>query len=187
MVRSFTGEAVSGELLTELATEALRSPTAGNSAGVYFTILEGGQVARYFEIATDQPWRDRNIRAAGLLRAGAVILVTCDAQAYVRRYADHDKIGSGLDDVDGWPIPYWLTDAAMATMSLLLLLQEAELAATIWGNFRDDRGVLALGEVPEEHQLFATVIVGHSDGLDHRSASLDRPTPSRASRVRRLT
>ena len=49
-------------------------------------------------------------------------------QDYLARYGETDKTGSGLDRADGWPVPYWHTDAAMATMALLLLVEESGLA-----------------------------------------------------------
>jgi len=67
-------------------------------------------------------------------------------------------------------------------MSLLLLLEEIGLAATLWGNFRNEEAVLSWAGISDEC-LFATILLGRGDGLDTRSASLDRPVPSRRERV----
>jgi hypothetical protein len=91
-------------------------------------------VSAYFEVATDEEWRNGARRAPGLQRAGAVVLVTSQRSAYLDRYGEDDKSSSGLSDERSWPVPYWHTDAAMATMALLLLLEERGLAATLWGN-----------------------------------------------------
>jgi hypothetical protein len=65
--------------------------------------------------------------------------VTSRRGEYVARYAEADKRSSGLDDESNWPIPYWHTDAAMATMALLLLLiEESGWQAALWGNFRHE-------------------------------------------------
>lgn len=187
MVRSFQPRPVDAAVVVGLCEEALRSPTAGNSAGVRFTVLAGGAVSRYFDAATDAAWREENRRAPGLLRAGAVVVATGSPSAYTDRYSESDKSKSGLENRENWPVPYWQTDAAMATMSLLLLLEEAGLQATMWGNFRHDQRVLDLIGARDE-QLVASVIIGYRDEEgDFRSPSLDRATPTRAERVRLLT
>lgn len=185
MVRSFDGTPVDQAWLDALCTQSLWSPTAGNSAGVRMSTIAAPRVDEYFDVATDPSWRSRSPRAPGLRRAGAVVLVTSRPQDYLARYAEPDKTRSGLDEKSAWPIPYWHTDAAMATMSLLLLIEEDNWHATLWGNFRHADAVLHWAGISDE-ELFATVLVGRSDGLDVASPSLTRAVPSRASRVRRI-
>ena len=185
MIRSFDGTPVDQDWLDECCAQALWAPTAGNSAGVRLHTVGPEQVADYFEVATDEAWRSTARRAAGLQRAGAIVLVTCRPQDYLRRYAESDKSQSGLYALDGWPVPYWHTDAAMATMALLLLIEESGLQATMWGNFGRSAPVLAWARI-EDEELFATLLVGRGDGHDLPSASLQRGTPSRASRVRQV-
>lgn len=185
MVRSFSGAPVDDALLRGLCETALWSPTAGNAAGVRFSIVPHEGVATFFTVATDEEWRTTSPRYDGLARAGAVVLVTTRPQDYESRYQAPDKVNSGLGERDAWPVPYWHGDAAMATMSLLLLLENSELQATLWGNFRRDQDILTwAGHVDEK--LFASILIGYGDGNDHRSASLERPVPSRAERVRLL-
>jgi hypothetical protein len=183
MVRSFDGTPVDPGWLADRCADALWSPTAGNSAGVRFHLVGPPLLAEYFEVATDEEWRAHARRAKGLQRAGAVVLVTSRRSAYVDRYAEADKRASGLDDESNWPIPYWHTDAAMATMALLLLVEESGWQAALWGNFRHERAILAWAGV-EDEDLFATVLIGRSDGNDVASSSLAREVPSRESRVR---
>jgi nitroreductase len=185
MVRSFDGTPVDEEWLDECCAEALWAPTAGNSAGVRFSTLGSTDVPRYFEVATDKTWRDQSRRYKGLSRAGAVVLVTARPQDYAARYGEIDKEASGLGNRENWPLPYWHTDAAMATMALLLLIEEGGWQCTLWGNFRNDGAVLRWAGLTNE-ELFATVLIGRADGNDVVSASLSRETPSRQSRVRRL-
>ncbi|MDE2281894.1 MAG: nitroreductase family protein [Actinomycetales bacterium] len=185
MVRSFDATPVDPRWLDDACAAALWAPTAGNSAGVRMHTISADLVSEYFERATDPQWRQESSRAAGLSRAGAVVLVTSRPQDYLDRYAEEDKRASGLSAITAWPVPYWHTDAAMATMALLLLLEEGGWSAALWGNFRHDREVLEWVGAPEE-SLFASVLVGRPDGLDHRSPSLDRSVPTRHARVRRL-
>jgi nitroreductase len=185
MTRSFRQQPVDQALLDDLCAEALCSPTAGNSAGVRMTTVAHDQVAEYFAVATDQAWRETSPRFEGLARAGGAVIVTARPQDYVARYREPDKVSSGLGDPDHWAVPYWLTDAAMATMALLLLLEERELGATMWGNFRHDAAVRAWAGAADE-VLFASVLVGVPDDEDYPSNSLTRDVPTRRQRVRRV-
>ena len=185
MVRSFDATPVDAEWLRGLCADAMWAPTAGNTAGVRMHVIGPDHVASYFNVATDEQWRANARRADGLMRAGAAVLVTSRPSDYVARYAQPDKVAAGLDDRDAWSIPYWHTDAAMATMALLLLVEEAGWAAALWGNFRREHDVLEWAHASDE-ALFATVLIGRDDGLDRRSASLGRAVASRTDRVRRV-
>jgi len=184
MIRSFSGAPIDLHLLRGHCELALLAPTAGNSAGVRFTVVSTDKVGDYFDVATDESWRATAARFPGLARAGAVVLVSCRPEDYEARYRETDKAASGLSDRAEWPIPYWHTDAAMATMALLLLIEEAGLGATLWGAFRHVDAVRQWAGLEDE--LFATVLIGVPDGEDVPSRSLQRPVPSRAERVRVL-
>jgi nitroreductase len=186
MTRSFDGTAVDEAWLDQLCATALWAPTAGNSAGVRLYTLGAASIDRYLETATDAEWRERSRRYEGLRRAGGLVLITARVSEYLQRYGENDKAESALGEESAWPLPYWHTDAAMATMALLLLLEESGWQAALWGNFRHGDAVLKWLDVHDE-ELFATVFVGHGDGNDPPSASLARATPSRQARVRRLT
>jgi len=184
MTRSFDARPVDQAVLDALCAESLRAPTAGNCAGVRMTTLPQEDVSDFFAVTTDAQWRATSSRYAGLARCGAVVVVTSRPQDYAARYAESDKAASGLGEIDQWRVPYWHTDAAMATMALLLLLEDEGLGATLWGNFRHEEELLEwIGA--EDELLFASVLVGVGDGRDHRSGSLDRPVPPRTRRVRR--
>jgi nitroreductase len=185
MTRSFDGTPVDLDWLDQLCAEALWAPTAGNAAGVRFRTVDATHVDDYLDVATDETWRGQSRRYGGLRRAGAVVLVTTRPEDYVERYGEVDKSSSGLADRDAWPLPYWHTDAAMATMALLLLLEESGWQATLWGNFRHEDDVSRWAHLDDE-ELFASVFVGKGDGNDAPSSSLSRPVPSRQSRVRRV-
>jgi len=185
MVRSFDGTPVDTAWLSELCATSLWAPSAGNTAGIRFHVVGPELVGGYFDVATDESWRATSRRAAGLRRAGGVVLVTSRPQDYAERYAEADKASSGLAEQEAWPVPYWHADAAMATMALLLLLEEQSWQATLWGNFRHAERVLEWANIDDE-VLFGTVLVGKTDGHDVPSPSLSRNVPSRHSRVRRV-
>jgi nitroreductase len=185
MVRSFDGTPTEKSWLDELCAEALWAPTAGNSAGVRLYTLGASSVEGFFEHATDERWRERSRRSEGLRRAGGVVLVTDRVQDYLSRYGEADKANSGLSDRSTWPLPYWHTDAAMAAMALLLLIEESGWQATLWGSFRHDEAILKWAGI-EDEELFCSILVGRGDDGDVASSSLSRVVPTRHERVRRL-
>jgi len=187
MVRSFADTPIDAAAAEQLFAEALRAPTAGNARGIAWVVLVGpAETNRYFDATQDAAWRARSPRAAGLQRAPAVGVCVADPAAYISRYAIEDKASSGLGaGPDAWPIPYWIGDAAFSTMAALLLAEEAGLAGSFLGAFRGDVALRAALEIPAGRVIFGAVLLGHADGKDHRSASLDRPGPSRAERLHR--
>jgi len=185
MTRSFDGTPVDPIWLDDVCAQALLAPTAGNSAGVRLYTLSAQHVTAYFRHATDETWRKNSRRSEGLQRAGGVVLVTARVQDYLARYAEADKAYAGLSARSSWPLPYWHTDAAMATMALLLLLEEGGWQATIWGNFRNADAVLEWAGI-EDEELFCSLLIGHGDGQDEMSNSLRRVVLPRPERVRRL-
>jgi hypothetical protein len=82
-------------------------------------------------------------------------------------------------------VPYWIGDAGMATMALLLLIEEARVQATFWGAFRHDDEVKEFAGIARDDVIYGYVLVGHGTN-DLPSTSVSRPGPTRAERVRRL-
>jgi nitroreductase len=189
MVRSFSDRPLDPALVADLLADALRAPTAGNTRGTAWVVLEGPeQTASYWEHATTEGWRRGSARWPGLSRAPVVALSLAWPDAYLARYDEPDKAASGLGSGGGagaWPVPYWFADAAFAAMTLLLGATGAGLGACFLGNFRGEGPLLASLGVPEGWRLFGAVLLGHPDGRDHPSPSLSRQGPTDAQRVHR--
>ena len=201
MVRSFRADPVDPGVVARLLDDALRAPTAGNTRGVDWLVLQGPEETSAYWAATTTPsWRETSRRWPGLSRAPVVALALTSPAAYLRRYGEPDKASSGLGPPaaggggpDGhgahgeaaWPVPYWFGDAAFSTMTLLLGATGAGLGACFLGNFRGEGELLGALGVPEGWRLFGTVLIGHPDGGDHRSASLDREAGPRSASVHR--
>ncbi len=187
MVRSFSGEPVDPAVVDRILLDALRAPTAGNTGGTAWVVLEGAQqTAHYFEATTDEEWRRTSRRWAGLSRAPVILLAYSCARLYVDRYGEADKSASGLGSgVEGWPVPYWTGDAAFAVMVALLGAVDNGLGACVVGNFRGEAELAAALGVPDDWRLFCAVALGHPDENDHRSPSLDRPRPPLSGRIHR--
>ncbi len=188
MVRSFSADPLDPALVDRLVDAALRSPTAGNASGTAWVVLEGArQTGIYFDATTDEEWRATHPEwSAGLRRAPVVLLAYTSPGAYVARYAEPDKAPSGLGaGPDAWAVPYWYGDAAMGVMVVLLAAVDAGLGACFLGAFRGTQPLAELLGVPEDWRLYGAVVLGHPDGNDHRSASLDRAIGPRAERAHR--
>jgi nitroreductase len=189
MVRSFSPEGVDRAVLDRLLLAALRSPTAGNTGGTAWVVLEGPeQTAAYWDATTDASWRSQSPRFAGMRRAPIVLLAYASAAAYVARYSEPDKAGTlqGLHlDRDHWTVPYWTGDAAFGVMAVLLGAVDAGLGACVLGNFLGEHALARALGVPGEWQLFCAVLLGHPDGRDHLSPSLSRDGPAPADRIHR--
>ncbi len=180
MVRSFADERIGREVVDRLVEAALRAPSAGNTRGVAWLVLEGEETATYWELATDDAWRSAYPRYPNLSRAPVVALSLCSPSEYVERYGEPDKVGSGLgsgesDDPEAaWGVPYWWGDAAMSTMLLLLGATAEGLGAAFLGTFRGESELLAALGVPAGWRIFGAVLLGRPDGADRPSPSLGR-------------
>lgn len=188
MVRSFAPTPVDPAVVDRIVLQALRSPTAGNSGGTAWVVLEGPeQTSRYFDATTDEAWRSEHPQwNAGLRRAPVVLLAYASADVYVERYAEPDKAAAGLGEGRAqWPVPYWTGDAAFGVMTALLGAVDEGLGACVLGAFRGEAALGRVLGVPEDWTLFCAVVLGHPDGGDRRSPSLDRPLPALATRLHR--
>lgn len=188
MVRSFASSPVEAATVDRILTGALRSPTAGNAQGTAWIVLEGpAQTAVYFDATTDEEWRLAHPAWSEALRRAPVVLLAYSCpSAYVARYREPDKVGSGLGEGSSrWPVPYWTGDAAFGVMAVLLGAVDEGLGACVLGAFRGRERLAAELGVPDNWELFCAVALGHPDGNDHRSTSLERPRIGAAQRIHR--
>jgi nitroreductase len=186
MVRAFRPDPVEESLVERLLDDSLRAPTAGNTGGVAWLVLEGADTATYWSHTTTEEWRQTARRWPGFEAAPVVALALFSRAAYERRYSERDKQRYATA-VGDWPVPYWVGDAAFTVLALLLGATDAGLGACFLGNFRGEASLLAALGVPDEWRLFGAVAMGLAAADDPRSASLDRPVAPRAERVHRGT
>src|SRR5581483_8435687 len=93
MVRNFEARPIPPELLDRILRNALRAPSAGNTQGWAFLVLEGAeQTGRFwsaaFPQARESPW-------PGVYRAPVIVVALASARAYLDRYAEPDKAALG--------------------------------------------------------------------------------------------
>ena len=186
MCRSFSSEPVDQAVLEGILGAVLRSPTAGNTAGTAWVVLNGpDQTSAYWEATADARWRAANPEwASGLMRAPVVLLSYASPDAYLARYSEPDKARSALGSSEtAWPVPYWFGDAAFGVMALLLCTVDAGLGACVLGNFRGEAALASSLGVPDAWRLFGAVALGVPAGDGHRSRSLDRQVPGISDRI----
>lgn len=176
MTRRFRPDPLEPDSVAELLDLARRAPSAGYSQGVHFLALDGEALTRFWRTTGADEWFGSV--QSGVLAAPVVVLPLADPEAYTSRYAENDKSGHGLEVAENWEVPFWLTDAAMATQNLLLLAQERGLGALYFGIFRNARAALDELGVPPQVLQVGAVALGHR-------ASDDAPSGSARTRPRR--
>lgn len=173
MTRTFQSTSLEPALVDELLDLARRAPSAGYSQGIHFLALSGDALAEFWKVTAGDEWFDE-----GVLAAPVVVLPLADPVAYTSRYAEGDKAGHGLEIAANWEVPFWLTDAAMATQNLLLIAEERGLGALYFGIFRNARLVLDALGVPDHVMQVGAVALGWR-------APTDAPSGSATTRPRR--
>lgn len=174
MTRNFSGRPLGPGLVDSMLADALRAPSAGNTQGREFVVLEGPEQTRlYWDATTDDAWRRGSRRYAGLSRAPVIVLPFADPVAYADRYREPDKARPDGSEVE-WSVPFWFVDAGYATMILLLRAVDDGLGAAFLGNFRGEHELRATLGVPDRFQLLGAVLLGEPADPDPPSASISR-------------
>ncbi len=162
MVRAFSDRAVPHDTVAALCDLARRAPSAGNSQGTAFLVLDDpASTARYWDHTLPEPRRSA-FRWPGLVAAPVLVVVAVRPDTYVDRYGEADKAATGLGRGPGsWPVPYWWVDAGAAVEHLLLGAVDVGLGGCLFGLFEHERAVAEAFGVPDDWRLVATVALGH--------------------------
>lgn len=178
MVRAFDpARPVDPAVVDDLVAVACTAPSAGNTQGWHFVVLEGPeQCARFWDVSLPES-RRATFTWPGLLDAPVLICPVGDPGAYVARYAEPDKATTGLGAAtDAWAVPYWLTDTAFATMQLLLAATERGLATCFFGLFGRQQAVAEALGIPASMTPLGMVALGYRAPGPHRPGrSAHRP------------
>jgi nitroreductase len=111
MVRAFRDDPVDPRVVDRLVDLARRAPSAGNSQGMAYLVLEGADTAAYWDVTLPAE-RRATFGWPGLVDAPVLLVVLVRPAAWVERYAESDKAAAGLGgSADDWPVPYWWVDA----------------------------------------------------------------------------
>ena len=162
--RSFTDRKPPKGLILDLIDKARRTPTAGNSQGVEFLLLEEKSLVNDFWGVSFLGKDRSDFSFPGLFNAPVLVIPFGVPSLYVERYKEDDKSYTNLgDDAKEWKVPYWLTDAAFATMALQLLAIENQLETCFIGLFDREERIKEHFSIPETYQALGVLIMGYPD------------------------
>ncbi|MBA2428064.1 MAG: nitroreductase family protein [Actinobacteria bacterium] len=172
MVREFSAEPVQSEVLDRVLEAGLHAPSAGFAQGLELIVLEGAeQLSEFWRITDPRGRKHSNDRPPPV-----VVVPLTDKSAYLKRYAEPDKQGLGMDVEEGWPVPYWDLDAAMSVMLMLLAAVDEGLGAWFFGIFHGESALLECLEAPEGLQPIGALALGHpAPGERRRGSATKRP------------
>lgn len=177
MVRRFAQRPVPREVVDRILDVGRRGPSAGFSQGLELLVLDTAESVSAFWETTRDPasgW-DAETTEHG---PTVLILPLPDARRYLERYSEPDKIATGMDREERWPVPFWDVDASMAAMLILLAAVDEGLGAWFFGVTHGERELLDLFGVPEHLRPIGIV------GLGYR-ADDEEPSGSWTTRPRR--
>jgi len=172
MCRSFQDDAVSDGALERALVLASHAPSAGNTQGWAFVLLQGAETATFWEHQAEPSWLAHPSHP-GLLNAPAIVLPLASKAKYVERYSEPDK--SSPETVERWAVPYWLVDTAFSTMLLLLGLAQEGLGALFFALRKPAGPLLAALGVPPGWEVLGAVALGWPSPDDAPSGSAYRP------------
>ena len=178
MVRAFDARPIPRDVLDRVLDLARRVPAAGNTQGLDLVVLEGEGTDRYWDasLAPDAratfPW-------PALLDAPVLIIPVGDPSAYVDRYAEPDKVRTGLGTgPEAWSVPYWYVDTAFAAMVALLAAVDEGLGALFFGQFDHEAAIKDALGIPADRRPVGTIAMGYALDDQRPSTSSKRPRRS---------
>jgi nitroreductase len=162
MVRSFRPDPISPQSLERILDAGRRAPSAGNTQGASFVVLEGpDETCRYWDVTLPAARRDA-FPWPGLLAAPVLVVPCAEPARYLARYSEPDKARTGLGaGVDAWGVPYWFVDSGMAAMAMLLAAVDEGLGACFFGIFDHEPALKAALGIPPEVRPTGTIAIGH--------------------------
>jgi nitroreductase len=177
MVRRFDRRPVPPETIDRIVDTGRRAPSAGFSQGLEVLVIDTpATVAEFWEITRDPEFGwDLEDVAVG---PPVIVIPLPDAERYLARYSEPDKIAFGMDVASTWPVPFWDVDGAMAAMLMLLAAVDEGLGGWFFGITHGERELLRRFDVPEGLRPIGYIGFGYP-------AEDERPSGSGASRPRR--
>jgi nitroreductase len=151
MVRAFERRPIDDDVLDAVLGAALRAPAAGNTDALDLLVVTDTE--RFWSLSFEDRSR---FRFQGPFDAPVLVVPVVEVDAYVRRYAEADKV-----DRTDWPVPYWWVDGGAAVQNLLLAAVDAGLGALLFGLFERERVILDAFGVPGDRRALGAIALGH--------------------------
>ena len=163
MVRAFTDEPVDPAVVDDLIDLARRAPSAGNSQGMAYLVLEGADDRPLLGRLAARAERRASFGWPGLVDAPVLVVVLVRPSAWVERYAEPDKAAAGLGDVRGRLAGALLVGRRRHGVGAPPARARSTpgLGACFFGLFGHEDDVLAGLGVPEGWRAVGTVALGH--------------------------
>lgn len=161
MVRNYTDEPVSREVVERIVDRGRRAPSGGFSQGVRMVVVTDPEArSRIAELADESYYLERG-HEPWISRAPVHVVVAMREDDYHDRYREPDKLEDG-EEIE-WRVPWWWVDAGKAMMLLLLAAVDEGLGAGLFGLLGDqnDRLRELLG-MPEDLEVVGVVTLGHA-------------------------
>jgi nitroreductase len=175
MCRNFSDIPVAAADLAAVLGAARTAPSAGNTWALDIVSLsDRAAVRRYWNVALPEA-RRAEFAWPGLLAAPVLLVPYVRADAYVDRYAEHDKAATGLGGAAAdWSVPYWFVDGGAAVMSMLLSAEDRGLGALFFGQFDHEAALRTAFGVPDDRVALGTIALGHAADERPRTGSQRR-------------
>jgi nitroreductase len=154
MIRRFAPDPIPEKTLDDVILAGTRAPSAGFAQGVDLVVLTSESArGRFWDASSDRSWRDRGGSSSGLLAAPAIVIPV-------------DKSDSLLfsRDAAGWPVPYWLVDAAYSSMLILLAATAHDLGSLFFQLHTAEETVCRALDIPDGRRLIGAIAIGFPAG-----------------------
>jgi nitroreductase len=171
MVRHFSSDPVSKDVVDRMLELAQHAPSAGFSQGSAYIVVTNPELKK--ELARLQGEEDYKVGGFhGWISEAPVAIVACVSEKiYHDRYNESDKLDEEGKEIE-WPTPYWFFDIGAGCMIILLAAVDAGLSAAFTGVF-DVKGVRAFLGIPPQFHPVGVISVGKGQ-KDVKSPSLKR-------------
>ncbi len=186
MTRSFDGAPIPNDVLARVLAATAVAPSAGNVDALDLVTLVGPeQTERYWSTTMPDEEARRRFGWPGLFQAPVLVLAYVWPDAYPQRYAEPDKVATGLGaGVEAWPVPYWWVDGGGALTALLLAAEAEGLGACLFGQFSHEPALSRALGVPDDRRALGTIALGWpTPGGHRRGRSAGRPRREDIDRV----
>jgi nitroreductase len=171
MVRHFSSDQVSKDVVDRVLELAQHAPSAGFSQGSAYVVVTDPELKK--ELARLQGEEGYKVGGFhGWISEAPVAIVACVSEKiYHDRYSEPDKLNDEGKEIE-WPTPYWFFDIGAGCMIILLAAVDAGLSAAFTG-VADVKGVKELLGIPPHFHPVGVISMGKGQ-KDVKSPSLKR-------------